>query len=87
MGTSYLFQVLTIYGFPPDIQKWIIGQQIANDESTLAQCGVSNSGASLFLYLVSAQSVGLTPEKFREKYGHLVKQGNTLVHLAISTCM
>lgn len=67
--------VLTIYGFPPDIQKWIIGQQIANDESTLAQCGVSNSGASLFLYLVSAQSVGLTPKKFREKYGHLVKQG------------
>ena len=67
--------MLQIHGFPPDIQKWIIGQQMACDDMTLAQCGVNTSGASLFLYLVSAQSVGLTQESFKAKYGHLVKPG------------
>ncbi|XP_064599255.1 ranBP-type and C3HC4-type zinc finger-containing protein 1-like isoform X2 [Liolophura sinensis] len=54
------------YGFPQAIQKWIIGQRIPRDEDVLKNCGVKSPGCTLFLYLVSSRSVGLTKEAFMQ---------------------
>lgn len=44
--------------FPVEVQKWIVGKRIPKDEETLQRLRVTN-GQTVFLYLVSAKSVGL----------------------------
>ena len=60
------------YSFIPEVQRWIIGKKIVKDTDTLARCGVRGNDMPVFLYLVSAASIGLTPEETRRKYGHLL---------------
>ena len=75
--------MLIEYGFPPEVQVWIVGQRIARDTDTLERREVNRVGASMHLYLRSAESVGLTPHDYRIKYGHLFPAGS---YLYISTC-
>ncbi len=67
--------MLLEYGFPPEVQKWIIGKRIAGDDDTLSRCGIKTSGLSMFLYLISPRS-GLTKTKLMHKYKHLLPAGN-----------
>lgn len=50
------------HSFPPDVQKWIIGRRLASDLDTLADCGVTEDGSAVYLYLLTAadQPVTLT---------------------------
>ncbi len=67
--------MLLEYGFPPEVQKWIVGKRIAGDDDTLTRCGIKTSGLSMFLYLISPRS-GLTKTKLMNKYKHLLPTGN-----------
>lgn len=64
-------KMLIEYGFPPEVQVWIVGQRIARDTDTLDKREINKPGASMHLYLRSAESVGLTPHDYRIKYGHM----------------
>ncbi|KAF2355276.1 Zinc finger RanBP2-type [Trinorchestia longiramus] len=42
------------FGFPPAVQRWILGRRLAEDDNaTLAQHKVTREGCPLFLYLVA----------------------------------
>lgn len=53
------------YGFPFEVQKWIIGNRIRNDEETLARCDVHTSGHTLYLYLLSARAVNISRDDYK----------------------
>ncbi|XP_070536126.1 ranBP-type and C3HC4-type zinc finger-containing protein 1-like isoform X2 [Ptychodera flava] len=54
------------YSFPEQVQNWIVGKRLAKDHDNLAGLGV-RSGSSVYLYLKSAQSVGLTKEQYENQ--------------------
>jgi hypothetical protein len=72
----FLFQVAERYGFPPKVQKWIIGKKMAQPSSTLANFNISKEGFTAFLYLVSGKSVGLKKQEF-EHYLRRNDEGST----------
>lgn len=42
------------FGFPPEVQRWILGRRLADDDSlTLEQHKVTSEGCPVFLYLVA----------------------------------
>ena len=47
------------YGFPVQVQKWIVSKKIPKPQETLQELGVTQSGTTVFLYLLSGKSVGL----------------------------
>ncbi|XP_077022650.1 sharpin [Tamandua tetradactyla] len=47
-------QVFSEYGFPPAVQRWVIGQCLCMPERSLASYGVRRDGDPAFLYLLSA---------------------------------
>ena len=66
------------YSFPPEVQKWIIGKRVAEDNDTLAKCGIKSTGMIMYLYLISPKSVGLSQTKIMQKYKHLLPAGKSL---------
>ncbi|XP_072013741.1 ranBP-type and C3HC4-type zinc finger-containing protein 1-like isoform X2 [Amphiura filiformis] len=48
------------YTFPVQAQRWIMGRRIPKDFETLLENGIGISGANCYLYLVSAEKVGVT---------------------------
>ncbi|XP_037777079.1 LOW QUALITY PROTEIN: uncharacterized protein LOC119574061 [Penaeus monodon] len=45
------------FGFPPHVQRWILGKRLADDDScTLDQHKVTSEGCPIFLYLVAPQA-------------------------------
>ncbi|XP_035825204.1 ranBP-type and C3HC4-type zinc finger-containing protein 1 isoform X2 [Aplysia californica] len=52
------------HDFPLEVQRWIIGKRISNDKEKLSHCGVKEAGHTLYLYLVTARSVGLTRQQY-----------------------
>ncbi|GFR93944.1 RanBP-type and C3HC4-type zinc finger-containing protein 1 [Elysia marginata] len=53
-------QMMVLHNLPMEVQRWIIGKKIHPDQMTLYQCGVRGPGHTLYLYLISAHSVGLS---------------------------
>lgn len=51
--------VLEKFEFPVQVQQWIAGKRLARDNDTLRSCGIRQDNDVLYLYLVSASSVGL----------------------------
>lgn len=47
-------QVFSEFGFPPAVQRWVIGRCLCMPERSLASYGVSQDGDPAFLYLLSA---------------------------------
>lgn len=41
------------YGYFPELQKWIVGKQLANDEDTLVDLGINCDEAIAFLYILT----------------------------------
>ncbi|KAK3586744.1 hypothetical protein CHS0354_014775 [Potamilus streckersoni] len=67
-------KMLLKHMFPIEIQKWIIGKRLVDDKETLAKCKVTTEGHSVYLYLVSARSVGLTKDDFQNRMARLLKE-------------
>ncbi|ROT77067.1 hypothetical protein C7M84_004306 [Penaeus vannamei] len=45
------------FGFPPHVQRWILGKRLADDDSSsLEQHKVTSEGCPIFLYLVAPQA-------------------------------
>ena len=62
---NFLLQVMLKHNFPIEVQRWIIGKRlIENNQLKLSQCGVKTPGHTLYLYLVTARSVGLTRQHY-----------------------
>ncbi|CAH1779032.1 unnamed protein product [Owenia fusiformis] len=64
------------FDFPPAIQQWIIDKKITKDHMTLAECGARIDDCTVFLYLLSAKSVGLKWEAARKQYERLSATGS-----------
>lgn len=47
-------QVFSEFGFPPAVQRWVIGRRLCVPERSLASYGVQRDGDPAFLYLLSA---------------------------------
>ncbi|XP_068693963.1 ranBP-type and C3HC4-type zinc finger-containing protein 1-like [Montipora foliosa] len=52
-------EVFDRFGFPIEVQKWIIGKKIPKPKETLCDLSVRQSGTTVFLYLLSGKTVGL----------------------------
>ncbi|EDO39227.1 predicted protein [Nematostella vectensis] len=55
-------EVADKYGFPPKVQRWIIGKKMAKPNESLLQCKVRETGFTAYLYLLSGRNVELTRE-------------------------
>ena len=67
--------MLRQHGFPPEVQKWIIGRRIPKDNETLSRCGVKTTGESIHLYLLQPKSVHMTKDELVRKYGRYLSTG------------
>ncbi|KAM6164740.1 ranBP-type and C3HC4-type zinc finger-containing protein 1 [Rhynchocyon petersi] len=55
------------YGFPPALQRWVIGQRLTRDQETLHSHGVRQDGDSAYLYLLSACNTSLSPQELQRE--------------------
>lgn len=69
---KYMF--LGKYGFPAEVQKWIIGKKIRTDTECLSKCDVNSCGHTLYLYLLNARAGNIIGT--REEY-HPAQQAST----------
>ncbi|XP_068598570.1 ranBP-type and C3HC4-type zinc finger-containing protein 1 [Brachionichthys hirsutus] len=53
------------YGFPPLLQRWVIGKRLAHDRETLYSHGVHQSGDKAFLFILSADAARFTWQQQR----------------------
>lgn len=53
------------YGFPPVLQRWVIGKRLAQDRETLYSHGVRMDGDKAFLFILSADAVHLTQQQHK----------------------
>ncbi|KAM6170922.1 sharpin isoform 1-T1 [Erethizon dorsatum] len=72
-------QVFSEFGFPPAVQRWIIGRWLCVPERSLASYGIQQDGDPAFLYLLSAprEAPGRSPQcpqKMDGELGHLFPQ-------------
>lgn len=77
-------QVFSEFGFPPAVQRWVIGQCLCMPERSLASYGISQDGDPAFLYLLSAprevSGQSLQNSKMDRKLGCLFPQSLELPH-------
>ncbi|KAM5211066.1 sharpin isoform 1-T1 [Hipposideros larvatus] len=66
-------QVLKELGFPPAVQRWVIGRCLCVPEYSLASYGVRQDGDPAFLYLLSAprEVPGRSPQHLQKTDGEL----------------
>ncbi|EPY76312.1 sharpin [Camelus ferus] len=72
-------QVFSEFGFPPSVQRWVIGRRLCVPEYSLASYGVRRDGDPAFLYLLSAprEAPGRNlqrPQKMEGELGRLFPQ-------------
>ncbi|XP_063003472.1 ranBP-type and C3HC4-type zinc finger-containing protein 1 isoform X2 [Elgaria multicarinata webbii] len=56
------------YGFPPSIQKWVVGQRLPRDQETLHYHGIQRDGDTVYLYLLSARAAKLSKDTFERDH-------------------
>ncbi|KAH0619304.1 hypothetical protein JD844_019276 [Phrynosoma platyrhinos] len=56
------------YGFPPSIQKWVVGQRLPRDHETLHYHGIQRDGDAVYLYLLSAKAAKLSKDTFERDH-------------------
>ncbi|XP_040847569.1 sharpin [Ochotona curzoniae] len=66
-------QVFSEFGFPPAVQRWVIGRCLCIPERSLASYGIRHDGDPAFLYLLSAtgESPGFSPQRPLKTEGEL----------------
>ncbi|XP_053169393.1 ranBP-type and C3HC4-type zinc finger-containing protein 1 isoform X2 [Hemicordylus capensis] len=60
--------VFLLYGFPPSVQQWVIGQRLPRDHETLHYHGIQRDGDAAYLYLRSARAAKLSKESFQRDH-------------------
>ncbi|KAK3757638.1 hypothetical protein RRG08_000151 [Elysia crispata] len=80
-------KMMILHNLPMEVQRWIIGKKIHTDQTTLYQCGVRGPGHTLYLYLVTARSVGLSKANYEAQLQAimLMKQASTQISQQISS--
>ncbi|XP_041800215.1 ranBP-type and C3HC4-type zinc finger-containing protein 1 isoform X1 [Chelmon rostratus] len=53
------------FGFPPAVQRWVIGKRLAQDRETLYSHGIRQNGDNAFLFILSAQAAHLTRQQHK----------------------
>ncbi|XP_070815219.1 ranBP-type and C3HC4-type zinc finger-containing protein 1 [Chaetodon trifascialis] len=53
------------FGFPPVVQRWVIGKRLAQDRETLYSHGIRQNGDQAFLFILSAQDAHLTRQQHK----------------------
>lgn len=61
------FQISKDYGFPPEVQRWVIGKRLVRDRDTLYSHGVRMDGDQAFLFILSANAVHLTQQQWLDQ--------------------
>ncbi|XP_053250602.1 ranBP-type and C3HC4-type zinc finger-containing protein 1 isoform X2 [Podarcis raffonei] len=56
------------YGFPPSIQKWVMGQRLPRDHETLHYHGIQKDGDAVYLYLLSARAAKLSKDALQRDH-------------------
>ncbi|XP_062835203.1 ranBP-type and C3HC4-type zinc finger-containing protein 1 isoform X1 [Anolis carolinensis] len=56
------------YGFPPGIQKWVVGQRLPRDHETLHYHGIQRDGDAAYLYLLSGKAAKLSKDAFEQEH-------------------
>ncbi|XP_027807215.1 sharpin isoform X1 [Marmota flaviventris] len=66
-------QVFSEFGFPPAVQRWVIGRWLCAPERSLASYGVQQDGDPAFLYLLSTpqEAPGCSPQRLQKMEGEL----------------
>ncbi|XP_006830940.1 PREDICTED: sharpin [Chrysochloris asiatica] len=66
-------QVFSEFGFPPAVQRWVIGRCLCVPQRSLASYGVRHNGDPAFLYLLSAphKAPGCSPQWSKKTDGEL----------------
>ncbi|OWF38019.1 ranBP-type and C3HC4-type zinc finger-containing protein 1-like [Mizuhopecten yessoensis] len=64
-------KMLLKYRFPKEVQRWVINKRVGSDHDTLKRLGIRD-GDTVYLYLMSAKSVGLSKEEFDRKLERLL---------------
>ncbi|XP_044311063.1 ranBP-type and C3HC4-type zinc finger-containing protein 1 isoform X1 [Varanus komodoensis] len=79
------------YGFPPSVQKWVVGQRLPQDQETLHYHGIQRDGDVAYLYLLSAKVAKLNKDTVEQDYERRqleelgIKEGVLLPRGATST--
>ncbi|KAM9198551.1 sharpin isoform 2-T2 [Dugong dugon] len=66
-------QVFSEFGFPPAVQRWVVGRCLCVPERSLASYGVRHDGDPAFLYLLSSprETPGFRPQQPQRTDGEL----------------
>lgn len=59
---SFDQQIYDKLKFPPEVQRCIVGKRMRHNKETLASCGLTYDGCVVFVYILSAETVGLHVE-------------------------
>ncbi|CAL8399642.1 ranBP-type and C3HC4-type zinc finger-containing protein 1 isoform X2 [Gadus morhua] len=78
-------QVFLEYGFPPRVQRWVIGQCLCADQRSLASYGVRRDGDTAYLYLLSSRTARLSPQPANLDQEGTIGASWSQGHLASST--
>ena len=54
------------HDFPIEVQRWIIGKRVREDKEKLGHLEITECGHTVYLYLVTARSVGLTRDNYEQ---------------------
>jgi len=77
------------FEFPPQTQRWLAGKRLAKDADMLRTCGIRKDNDIIYLYLVSAQSVGLTRDAAEvqpRRHSKFIKVTHTVFYEGFTIC-
>lgn len=94
--TDVLFVLLILFDqqiyeklrFPPEVQRCIVGKRMRHNKETLASCGLTYDGCVVFVYILSAETVGLNNTMADEEAqdNEISVQGNRFLSVIWLSC-
>ena len=63
----FLLQLQREQDIPVEVQSWIIGKRICSDHASLASCDITQSGFSVYVYIMTANKTSLSREEYERR--------------------
>lgn len=63
MSSLFTSQISQDYGFPPTLQRWVIGKRLAQDRETLYSHGIRMDEDTAYLFIRTANAAHLTQQQ------------------------
>ena len=63
----FLLQLQREQDIPVEVQSWIIGKRICSDHDSLASCDITQSGFSVYVYIMTANKTSLSREEYERR--------------------